>query len=80
MGEEVGEYFRLPIKLVDDGKCVPWISVIDISGAQLPFNTRLPSSPEERDFLGDYGKQAELEAIKRTGRCVLESMNEAEEG
>jgi hypothetical protein len=58
--------------LIDDGETVPWISVIDISGPELPFHTRLPVSPEEREFLGDYGKQAELEAIK--------SMNEAEEG
>jgi hypothetical protein len=72
MGEKVGEYFRLPITLIDDGGAVPWISVIDISGPELPFNTRLPISPEERDFLGDYGKRAELEAIK--------SMTEAEEG
>ena len=68
----MGEYFRLPITLIDEGHAVPWISVIDIGGSELPFNTRLPISPEERDFLGDYGKQAELEAIK--------SMNEAEEG
>ena len=72
MGEKVGEYFRLPITLIDEGHAVPWISVIDIGGPELPFNTRLPISTEERDFLGDYGKQAELEAIK--------SMNEAEEG
>ena len=68
----MGEYFRLPITLIDEGHAVPWISVIDIGGPELPFNTRLPISPEERDFLGDYGKQAELDAIK--------SMNEAEEG
>jgi hypothetical protein len=72
MGEKVGEYFRLPITLIDDGKAAPWISVTDISGPELPFHTRLPIPPEEREFLGDYGKQAELEAIK--------SMNEAEEG
>ena len=68
----MGEYFRLPIKLIDDGEAVPWISVIDISGPELPFNTRLPISPEEREFLGDHGKQAELEAIN--------SMTEVEEG
>ena len=72
MGEKVGESFRVPITLIDEGHAVPWISVIDIGGPELPFNTRLPISPEERDFLGDYGKQAELDAIK--------SMNEAEEG
>ena len=72
MGEKVGEYFRLPITLIVDGEPVPWISVIDIGGPELPFNTRLPVSSEERDFLGDHGEQAELEAIK--------SMNEAEEG
>jgi hypothetical protein len=72
MGEKVGGYFRIPITLIDDGKVAPWISVIDISVPELPFHTQLPISPEEREFLGDYGKQAELEAIKST--------NEAEEG
>ena len=70
--EKVAEYFRLPITLIDEGETVPWISVIDMSGAESPFNTQLPVSPEEQAFLGDYGKKAELEAIK--------NMTEAEEG
>ena len=71
-GEKVAEYFRLPITLIDDGEAVPWISVIDLSGAELPFNTQLPASPKEQEFRGDYGKQAEHEAIR--------NMTEVEEG
>jgi len=70
--EKVSEYFRLPITLIDEGETVPWISVIDLSGTESPFNTQLPISPEEQEFLGDYGKQAEHEAIR--------NMTEAEEG
>ena len=40
--------------------------------AELPFNTQLPASPKEQEFLGDYGKQAEHEAIR--------NMTEVEEG
>ena len=70
--EKVIDYFRLPITLIDEGKTVPWISVIDLSSTELPFNTQFPISPEEREFLGDYGKQAEHEAIR--------NMTEVEEG
>jgi len=64
MSGSVAVYYRLPIKMIKEKQSVPYIAVIDSAKKLHTSHTQLPINDEEREFLGEWGKEAELNQIK----------------